>query len=440
MAPSIQPIHDSDAHSGTRGDIRAQTCPVVESAGSPAPSAVPAPAATTAAPRARRRQAARGGERPRPRALGNNANSAATAAQGRDLRAQRYRARAWLSTVTRLRRVSKCGRVSVIEGGEVLVRSGQGKDGSRTAGLGGLATCGSVWACPVCSAKIAARRTQEIERLLAWNAGRRGTVALATFTVRHHTGHRLRDVRRAVTEAWRKMTSSRAWKKSRRDLGMDGYVRALECTVGDNGWHLHAHVLTLFDGPVSHETVEAWSDELYEMWSSALATIGFEASRKHGVDVRLGSNALDGLGKYLSKITYEAAGGRFKRGRKGGRTPFELLDDAINTGLADDFDLWFEWERDSKGMRQLTWSRGLKDRVGVDDVTDEEIAEEDEQGETIAIISPSSWKPSSRTGLYWHVAELLNVIEADGTDAALNWLDRHGYVYELPPWAEARAG
>src|SRR5690606_6467339 len=117
-----------------------------------------------------------------------------------------------------------------------------------------------------------------------------------------------------------------------------------------------------------------------------------------------------------------------------------LLDDAINTGLADDFDLWDEWERDSKGMRQLTWSRGLKDRVGVDDVTDEEIAEEDEQGETIAIISPSSWKPSSRKGLYWHVAELLNVIEADGTDAALNWLDRHGYVYELPPWAEARAG
>src|SRR5690606_8633293 len=65
------------------------------------------------------------------------------------------------------------------------------------------------------------------------------------------------------------------------------------------------------------------------------------------------------------------------------------------------------------------------------------IAEEDEQGETIAIISPSSWKPSSPKGLYWHVAELLNVIEADGTDAALNWLDRHGYVYELPPLAEA---
>jgi len=397
-----------------------------------------ATAATTAAPRARRRwQAARGGERPRPLALGNNANSAATAGQRGDLRSQRYRARAWLSTVTNLRRVSKCGRVSVIEGGEVLVRTGQAEDGSRTAGLGGLSTCGSVWACPVCSAKIAARRTQEIERLLAWNARRGGTVALATFTVRHHTGHRLRDVRRAVTEAWRKMTSSRAWKTSRRDLGMDGYVRALECTVGDNGWHLHAHVLTLFDGPVSHETVEAWSDELYEMWSSALAKIGFEASRKHGVDVRLGTNALDGLGRYLSKITYEAAGGRFKRGRKGGRTPFELLDDAINTGLADDFDLWFEWERDSKGMRQLTWSRGLKGRVGLEEVTDEQIAEEDEQGETIAVITPSSWKPSSPNGLYWHVAELLNVIETDGPAAGLQWLDRHGYVYELPPWAEA---
>jgi hypothetical protein len=374
------------------------------------------------APSAGRRSA------PEASALGNNAKTTAAAGQSPVVsrRKDRYGSRAWLSTVTTLPRVSRCGRVSVIEGGEVILKSTTAADGSRQAGYGGLATCGSVWVCPVCSAKIAAQRTQEIENLLAWNAARGGSVALATFTMRHHTGHRLKSLRKALTAAWKHMTGSRAWKAERKALGMDGYVRAIEVTYGDNGWHLHIHMLTLFDGPVSQELVSGWSDELYEIWARGLARSGMEASREHGVDVRLGTGALDGLGKYLSKLTYEAAGGRFKQGRKGGRTPFEILDDAINTGLADDFDAWFEYEHASKGMRQITWSQGLKARVGVDDKSDEEIAEEDEHGETVAVITPSAWKT-----LYWNAAELLDVLEQGGPDVALKWLDHRGLVYEL---------
>jgi hypothetical protein len=365
---------------------------------------------------------------PKAKPLGNNAKTAASAGQSPDVsrRADRYRARAWLSTVTALPRVSKCGRVSVIEGGEVHLKTSTASDGSRKAGFGGLSTCGSVWACPVCSAKVAATRTQEIESLLAWNAARGGSVALATFTMRHHTGHRLKAVRKALSVAWRHLTSSRAWKTERKALGMDGYVRSIECTYGESGWHLHIHMLTLFDGPVSQEMVAGWADELYELWADGLAKSNMEASRAHGIDVRLGTGALDGLGKYLSKLTFETAGGRFKKGRAGGRTPFELLDDAINTGAADDFDAWFEWEHASKGMRQITWSRGLKARVGVDEQTDEEIAEEDEKGETVAIITPGAWKR-----LYWNAAELLTVLEQGGPDVALGWLDYRGMAYEL---------
>jgi len=361
--------------------------------------------------------------------LGNHAKTAATAGQGPDgsRRADRYRARAWLSTVTDLARVSRCGRVSVIEGGEVLIKATTGADGQRSAGFGGLSTCGSVWACPVCSAKIAARRTQEIEQLLAWNAARGGSVALATFTMRHHTGHRLKALRKALSAAWRHMTSHRVWKATRRELGNDGYVRAIECTCSDdNGWHLHVHLLLVFDGPVSQELVDAWTDDLYALWSDGLALSGMEASRAHGVDVRVGTGALDGLGKYLSKLTFETAGGRFKKGRKGGRTPFELLDDAINTGLAEDFERWFEWEQGSKGMRQITWSRGLKARVGVDEQSDEEIAEEEEQGETVARVTPSGWKI-----LYWHAAELLSIVEQGGPEVAFAWMDRRGISFEV---------
>jgi hypothetical protein len=367
--------------------------------------------------------------------LGNHAKTAATAGQGSDQggrRAERYRARAWLSTVTDLPRVSRCGRVSVVEGGEVLLKATATPEGTR-AGFGGLSTCGSVWACPVCSAKIAARRTQEIESLLAWNAARGGSVALATFTMRHHTGDRLKALRDALSAAWRHITSSRAWKETRRVLGSDGYVRAIECThTNTGGWHLHIHVLLIFDGPISQELVDDWTDELYTLWSDGLAKSGMEASRTKGVDVRVGTGALDGLGKYLSKLTYETAGGRFKRGRKNAekgiisRTPFELLDDAINTGLASDFDAWFEWERGSKGMRQLTWSRGLKAMIELDEVTDEEIADEDDGGETVARITPAGWRT-----LYWNAAELLSIVEQGGLHVAFAWMDRRGITYEV---------
>jgi hypothetical protein len=382
------------------------------------------------APSAERRAA------PKATALGKTAKTTATAGQkpdGKaDYRQDRYRARAWLSTVTALPRVSACGRVSVIEGGEVLLKVSTVADGTRRAGFGGLSTCGSVWACPVCSAKVAAERIQEVESLLAWNAARGGSVALATFTVSHNAGHGFKSLREALRVGWKHIADSGTWKRTRKEIGMDGYVKAIDVThTNTGGWHPHIHVLMAFDGPVSQEMVSDWADELYGLWSRGLAKIGMTASRKHGVDLRLGTGALDGLGQYLNKLTYETAGGRFKKGRKNddgivSRTPFEILDDAIATGLESDWALWFEFERASKGLRQIGWSQHLKERVGVEDKSNEEIAEEDEKGETVAIVTPRAWKK-----LYWHASELLTVLEQGGPEVALGWMDYRGLSYEL---------
>lgn len=414
---------------------------------SPANRQAPTPAAATSqrvsaagaapAPAASRRACSSGepaGKRAESPGLGTTAKSAATAGQDpyetrrAEYRKERYRARTWLSTVSDLKRVRDCGRASINGGGEVGLRLGQ-----EGAGYSGLASCGSCWACPVCSAKIAARRTAEIEHLLTWNANRGGTVALATFTMSHGRSDRLKDLRTALSTAWRHMTQNRIWKQTRKNLGNDGYVRAIECTYTPNGWHLHAHVLLLFDGPISSEVVETWTDQLFGLWSDGLAKTGMTASREHGVDVRLGTGALDGLGKYLSKLTYESAGGRFKRGRstadgKRSRTPFELLEDAINTGLAEDFAAWFEWEAGSKGMQQLVWSNKLKDRCGLNDVSDEQIAEEELDGDDLVLIEDEAWRR-----LYWHAWELLDVAEKWGERSAIGWLDRHGYAWRWHP-------
>lgn len=381
--------------------------------------ATPAPA--PAAPKAGGRGAGRGAT-----GLGKNANTAATAGQSpAEKRNERFKARRTLGPITTLKRVSKCGRVSMIEGGEVQLRMSE-SDGCRTAGLGGLVTCGSLWACPVCSAKITVRRAMELEKVVAWNADRQGTIALATFTMRHHSGHRLKTLWKGLSTAWRHLTGSRAWKTSRADLGLDGYVRATEATYGENGWHLHIHALMLFDGPVSPERIELLADELYELWSDGLAKSGLTAEREHGVDVRLGKGALDGLGKYLSKITWEVTGARFKKGRRTGRSPFQLLNDGLATGNADDLELWFEWEQASHRQRQLVWSRGLKARAGLEEITDEEIAEENEGGQLVAVLPARTWRQ------VWVEAEkLLHATETGGAEWAYRWLDLRGLIYEV---------
>src|SRR4051794_3614642 len=78
--------------------------------------------------------------------------------------------------VSQNRRVRSCrrSRVAAVVG----VRWGGGGTG---AGFSGLATCGSVWACPVDSAKIMARRSLEIGAgLLTWE-NRGGRLLMGTL-------------------------------------------------------------------------------------------------------------------------------------------------------------------------------------------------------------------------------------------------------------------
>src|SRR5690606_39143584 len=135
---------------------------------------------------------------PKGPALDTYGNKPPTAGQGvekggSESRASRYQARRAIQPLMEgqaFRNLRACGRTSVLTGGEVTVKV-SGRGGHRSAGFGGLATCGSVWACPVCSAKIAVRRASEVEQALNWNVERGGTVVFATLTVRHRRGQSL---------------------------------------------------------------------------------------------------------------------------------------------------------------------------------------------------------------------------------------------------------
>ena len=144
----------------------------------------------------------------------------------------------------------------------------------------------------------------------------------------------------------------------------------------------------------------------------------------------------------MSKVAFEITSPSTKDGRYGNRAPFALLRDALATGLAEDCELWIEWEQTSHNRRQLTWSQGLRAwaRLGRE-ATDDEIVARDLHGEDVLAIDPASW-PAVREEVW----QLLNVVEVDGLAAGTAWLSDRGARWlrlhpptEFAPTADVRA-
>jgi hypothetical protein len=127
----------------------------------------------------------------------------------------------------------------------------------KTTSYSGLQTCGSVWACPVCSAKIAERRRAEIITAMAAHKAAGGCMHLLTLTAPHQRSDALVDLLAKQALALKKMFSDKTVRKVFAELGVVGQIRALEVTHGrrserNNGWHPHYHLL-LFSGEAMDE-------------------------------------------------------------------------------------------------------------------------------------------------------------------------------------------
>jgi predicted secreted protein len=333
-----------------------------------------------------------------------------------------------------LPRLRHCGRTTVSGTGGPVLRVTETAEGVRRAGVAGLQSCGSPWACPVCARKIAAQRTAELRDVLAAVAAVGGSVHMLTLTMRHRRGQALRELWTALSKAWRAVTSGRAVERERVRYGLLGMVRVIEATHGEHGWHLHVHALVAFDGPVSRELAATLGADMFGRWERALLRAGLAAplENRGGLDVRpvdLGSGSIDAVAEYLGKITVEITGGSMKEGRRGNRAPFAVLRDALATGLADDAELWLEWEQASRARRQVAWSQGFREWAGLHvERTDEEVAAEEtgSADDDVLAVAPESW-PALRP----HLADWLDVAERDGRAAASAWLTVRGVGWTL---------
>lgn len=264
---------------------------------------------------------------------------------------------------------------------------------SGSASFGGLQRCGSVWNCPVCAAKIAERRKEEVASGVAQleAAGRR--VVMVTYTVRHGKGDDLKAVLAGLLRARRRMRSGRWAREWQERFGVVGSIRALEVTHGANGWHPHVHELLVLAGDVDEQQLQ---ETMRQRWLWALGREGLSAAAEIGLKISFDL----GSAEYLAKFGQERGWGPeheltrlHTKESRGGRSPWQLLG-AYSEGQDQQAGaLFVEYAGVFKGQRQLWWSKGLKAACGLVDKTDEELVEEEEeQGRVLVRIRKPGWK------------------------------------------------
>jgi hypothetical protein len=329
-------------------------------------------------------------------------------------------------------RLRRCGR-TVIDSRGVAVRLSNG-----CAGYAGLAICGSVWCCPVCNAKIMARRAVEIGAAVGLWQSQGRPVAFMTFTMRHHRGQALTTLWEALSAAWKATTGGAPWVRAKARHGVAGWLRAVEVTHGPNGWHVHVHLLLFLDGPTD---VAELHRSMFDRWRSALVKRGLSAPLAIAQDARLIDGPGDALADYFTKATdqghrigleFTQTQTKAARTRHSTRTPWGLLDDVEHLGDADSLDAWHEWERGSKGKRQLTWSKGLRQMLGLlVEKTDEDVAAEvvGTADDDLLRITHDGWKDLRRTPVL--LAQVLTVTERSGLSGLRVQLDAWGITYTL---------
>ncbi len=320
-------------------------------------------------------------------------------------------------------RVAKCGQKAI--GSQVTLHSHDGH-----SHFGGIETCSSVWACPVCAAKITEGRKVDVEAVLKAHSEAGGTAFMATLTVPHHRFQSAEELRKAVSQGWRKVKSGKSWLKAREQYRWLGDIRAMEITHGDNGWHPHLHVLILFKPGATETSFYGFGDWLYRAWSNAISRLGM-GSCSRGAFTFEKADYQKGAAEYVSKwgAAMELTKGHIKKGR-GGRTPWQILGDFSETGKSRDRELFREYALAFKGARQLTWSRGLRARyLSAPEVADDELATEPQIQEThMATMGRALFDVIVTKRITAHV---LTAQETSGLNGVLKVLTKYGIPWRL---------
>jgi Replication protein len=354
----------------------------------------------------------------------------------RERRRKRDRLREVLNDVSSLKRCHNCGWAEA--------RDPVGKDtGPQIASRDGVAywrgvqTCGSIWACPVCGAKIRNGRSIEISEFAAEWIKRGNEVYMVTLTSPHDLGMALAALLVLIASAFRSVISGRPWTRLRDQVHLAGTIRALEVTHGENGWHPHLHVLVFVWGDV--EVLAPLQLYFQQRWRKFIVRRGYRPpSALHGVKVEKCYRAEEAA-RYIVKTQdgrnpgNEVARSDMKTGRSGHRMPFEILADFEAAGGTKesmaDLELWHEYETATFRHQAITWSPALRklqrEWLGAVEQSDDELAAAEVDGEAVADVSTSALR--AITCIPGLRSALLDACEVGGLDGLSALAARHGF-------------
>lgn len=363
--------------------------------------------------------------------------------------------------VSKQHRVCSCHRNCVGDGVSVYRDSN-----SENARFGGLISCGSVWSCPVCSARITEGRREDMQKAqVAWNL-QGGACLLNTLTFPHEADMPLAELLEKFSKALDFYKNSRVYKRifgtavasvtqkiklkkplkhvKQGEFSRLGTVRSLEVTHGVNGWHPHVHEVLFMDDTKLLEATRA-KDELTNEWVLSLCKAGLgsrdklESMHQYSWDIRGGDYVSEYINKFGREpltvngwtIAHEVTKANSKSGRIARRkvgdeyhyTPFQLLNYAVE-GDVEAGRLFKEFSACFEGKRMNYWTNGLKDWFGLHDQDDADLAEEPDTEQVtedfVFRLDTAQWQSVLKTNTRW---ELLNMAAARGKDGVLEFLE-----------------
>lgn len=180
------------------------------------------------------------------------------------------------------------------------------------------------------------------------------TVVYLTFSVADEAGPPRAGSLDSILRTWSAAFSTGSWMSDFRvRSGLVGWVRSIEVTFPEGGFHPHIHAAFLFRAGKRGSSVGV----LVQRWLDAAAREGFRASYKaqKGYYVRRG----EGRARVAFYLCEQSAIRESRNGK--GRTPGDLLHSVAVTGDADDLALLLGFHEAVASKRKLSTSRGFWD-------------------------------------------------------------------------------
>jgi len=290
------------------------------------------------------------------------------------------------------------------------------KPEAKRAHYGDLQTCGSVWACPVCSSIISERRSLELQAAIeSWTSrDYENSIVMVTWTTPHYITQTLEEVLVIQDRAMRIMKKQpqkgryKVYRTVMDEMMSLGAYTGREITFGRNGWHPHRHDIH-FTIRATTEQLQGWRDELAEAFLIAFEKAGGVVQDKGAflqrsvkVDqITPDNNGFVRVAQYITTVegdnwslAKEATKGITKTAKNGNVTPFGMLS-AIMAGdkSAKLYALkFYEYAQTMHGKKQFFPTPGLARFLKVQHKTDEEIIKESEAGNHYATLTNQQWQ------------------------------------------------